>query len=227
MTKPEYAICLLLIIAVIPCAAAVSSKTSNKARMMKSLNNAKQIVLGLRAYAGDHKGSYPTGKNANECLAKVVPLFETEKIFHVKGSAWHGKGKFKDGPDNLWEKSKPKAGKALEPGENAYAYTVGLKDNSPARFPLLASGFSKEVGTYSKDVNKIGGVWGGNKCVTIYADGYGKILELNEDAQAITDVGENLFLEFGGDKKVKMLNPEAPKDSKSSKTKTATKSSGE
>lgn len=201
---------LLVVITIIAILASVSvpvfGTIQRKAKLNKSLQHGKQIALALRAYASDMNGLYPTGANANEALAKIVPDIESEKIFYVAGCAWHGTGKFAMGPDDLWETSEPKQGKALEGGENHYAYATGFNDSTSSRFPLIASGFTQgSVGQYTNDETEPGGVWAGKNCIVIYCDGSGESpkLDAKDDFKYIDGNGTDVFSMKG----LKMVNP--------------------
>jgi len=170
---------LLVVITIIAILASVSvpvfGSIQRKAKLNKSLQHAKQVALALRVYAGDENGLYPGGDTANEAFAELVPELESEKIFYVPGCPWHGSSNSDTarGPDNLWETSEPQ-GQALGPGENHYAYVTGFNDSSPARFPLIASGFTNQTGQYTDVTTEVGGVWEGKNCIVIYCDGSGE-----------------------------------------------------
>jgi len=204
-TIVELIVIVFIIGILVSIAVPVFASIQRKAKLNKSLQQAKQISLGLRVYAADNDGLYPVGMNANEALAEIIDYLETEKIFYVAGSAWHGKGRFSLGPDNMWETSEPKQGKALEAGENHYAYAVGYTDATSARFPLLASGFTKDqVGVYTNNKFAHGGVWEGKNCVVIYCDGSGLAPKLDRQTfKLINETGVDVFTQKG----VKMLNP--------------------
>lgn len=200
---------LLVVITIIAILASVSvpvfSTIQRKGKLSKSLQQAKQIAIGLRSYAGDSGGLYPAGETANKALAEVVPDIESEEIFYVAGCPWHGTGQFLQGPDNLWENSKPQTGMALQAGENHYAYAKGFNDSTSARFPLLASGFtSGQPGTYTDDPTQPGGVWGGKNCVVIYCDGSGDSPKLSDDFKFIDQNDQDVFQMQG----LEMTNPE-------------------
>ena len=96
---------------------------------------------------------------------------------------------------------------ALDAGENALAYNVGLTDHSRASIPLIASGFSETVGVYSRDPLKFGGVWHGARAVVIYCDGSGEIARLNAEGKYIRD-GRNVF---AAGPTMNFVNPKPPK----------------
>ncbi len=172
----------------------------------RALAHSKQIGLALMDYAGDHDGAFPSGPDANRCLAQLVPDMGNEKVFFIRGSAWHGSGRFAGGPDDLYETSTP-AGVALEPGENAVAFNRAARRDSREDMPLLASAFSARIGTYSGDEAELGGVSQGRYTVVIYADGSGATHDLDRDYQVKDDAGNNLFLAPDCD----FVNPALPR----------------
>lgn len=204
---------LLVVITIIAILASVSvpvfSSIQRKAKLNKSLQHAKQIGLALRVYAGDEGGLYPPGSTANEAYGVMVDELESEKIFYVAGCRWHGDSTASTarGPDNLWENSEP-AGVALEAGENHYAYAVGFTDSTSARFPLIASGFSTSVGSYTNELDQPGGVWEGKNCVVIYCDGSGEAPKLDrQDYRLLVDRG-GTEIDIMAQNGVEFVNPE-------------------
>lgn len=204
---------LLVVITIIAILASVSvpvfSSIQRKAKLNKSLQHAKQIGLALRVYAGDEGGLYPPGNSANEAYAALVDELESEKIFYVAGCPWHGDSNSKTarGPDNLWENSEP-AGTALEAGENHYAYAVGFTDSTSARFPLVASGFSTTVGSYTNELSEPGGVWEGKNCVVIYCDGSGEAPKLDRTDYRLLEDRGGQEIDIMNQQGVTFLNPE-------------------
>jgi len=75
-----------------------------------------------------------------------------------------------------------------------------------ARFPLLASGFSSNVGTYSDNKREPGGVWEGDYAIIIWGDFRGEQVELDEQFKYIQDKGGNKIDVFNQDG-VEMVNP--------------------
>lgn len=105
---------------------------AKKSLHIMALQHGKQIALAMRIYESNN-GSYPTGTDANEALGKLVPNIESEKIFFVSNSPWHGTKV----PDDRWETSEPVPGKALAAGENAYSLNRAATSDSPSSTPLL------------------------------------------------------------------------------------------
>ncbi|MEM9479829.1 MAG: type II secretion system protein [Verrucomicrobiota bacterium] len=193
---------LLVVISIIAILATASFPAMNavltNARMNASMQNAVNIHKGLVNYASGSSGLYPDGNTANEALGYLVDDLTSEKPFYVSGDPWHGQT-FAKGPDNLWEFSSP-SGTALEAGENAYAFSVGMSPESDARLPLIASGFTEGgVGTYTNDQTKPGGRWKGKKCVIVYADGKGDTPELDRKSFKLMENGYDVFGQDGVD----------------------------
>ena len=207
MNKAEVSVAVVLglvvLATIIRCP--IYSTVSKKSELHRSLQHAKSIALVLRVYAQDHEGRYPQGDDANRCFAQLVDEIATEKIFYVRGSAWHGSGATAAGPDNLWEQSEP-PGIALDAGENGYAFNRQANDNCREDMPLIASGFSRTIGTYGKKVGQLGGVWAKKKvAIVIYGDGSGETPRLDKNRQ-VTREGKNIFLAPD----CEMLNPALP-----------------
>ncbi|MEM0896636.1 MAG: type II secretion system protein [Verrucomicrobiota bacterium] len=193
---------LLVVISIIAILATASFPAMNavltNARMNASMQNAVNIHKALVNYASGNSGLYPDGKTANEALGYLVDDLTSEKPFFVSGSKWHG-STFAKGPDNLWEFSSP-AGKALEPGENAYAFSVGMSPESDARLPLIASGFTEGgVGRYTNDTTKAGGRWKGKKTVVVYCDGKGDTPDLDRQSFTLKENNIDVFKQDGVD----------------------------
>ena len=116
-------------------------------------------------------------------------------------------GRFASGPDELWGED-GEGGVALEPGENHWAYNNLAADDSPVDAPLIADGFSNQVGRYSTDPNQLGGVWGGRKAIVVFWDYSVKLVPLDQN-QRFTNPKENNRDEFARNG-VEMVNPAKP-----------------
>lgn len=203
---------LLVVISIIAILATASFPAMNavltNARLNASMQNATSIYKSLVNYSAGNSGLYPDGNNANEALGDLVDDLTSERPFYVSGDAWHGKGKFAKGPDNTWEYSDP-PGIALEAGENAYSYSVGMSPESDARLPILASGFTEGgIGKYVNDKEKPGGRWKGKKCVIVYADGTGDTPQLDRRSFTLKDKdGRDVFRQDGVDFKNPLKGP--------------------
>ncbi len=201
---------LLVVITIIAILASVSvpvySSVQRSARLTKSLSQAKGIQIAMYAEWGK-LGYIPDpesgGEDANAYLAPLIRKLKSEEPFFVTGCAWHGRGDTRDGGDNLWETSEPQ-GTALEAGENHYAVNK-LSDFGP-RYPVLASGFTSNVGTYTDKKTEVGGVWEGLDAIIIYGDGKGEQVQLDEQFRFMEDKGGTKIDVFGQEE-VEMVNP--------------------
>jgi len=146
------------------------------------LNNGRQIYLSLRNYAAemDHEGAFPaytdpknrTGlvMNSNDAFEILVPKYLDDKHpFFNERSAWC----------KTTSKNAANANK-IQPGENDWCYVRGLRDRSPARWPLLANAFAPQSTSYVKDRSKPGGVWKGANAIVVWAGGSAEIVETKE-----------------------------------------------
>jgi prepilin-type N-terminal cleavage/methylation domain-containing protein len=137
-----------------------------RGQQTKDLSNAKQIGLGLKLYATDNDGKFPTNVSAqgsNTAFAQLIPTYiPTEKIFYLAKSAWTPKL-----PDEVFTDSAT----TLAAGENNFAYVNDLTDTSNPNYPIIADGFvSGTPGTYTSDETAKGGVWKGKKAIVIRCD---------------------------------------------------------
>lgn len=171
---------LLVVIAIIALLAGVCTPVYQKAVMSgqqtAAMQNARQIGLGLRAYANDFGGAYPTGTNSygqqittsNDAFRSLIPTYiDNEQIFVVTRSL--------DGPkaDNVINPST----EILKAGENHYAYVAGLNSSSNSLWPLVMDGANAQ-GIYSTDEGSLGGVWNGTKAIVINTDSSAHIVPL-------------------------------------------------
>lgn len=207
---------LLVVIAIIAILASVSVPALQNAQISSKRNKAMQeadgIGTALKVFSSDNEGAFPHGDDANQAFAQLFPELGKEDPFFVSGSAWHGKGRFQTGPDNLWgedEDGDGGGGQALEPGENHWAYNDAIADDSGATIPMIADGFSNQVGTYSKDKNDFGGVWRGKKAIVIFADYSAKQVKLDSKSLKYINKKANNRDEFARSG-VEMVNPAKP-----------------
>ena len=169
------------------------------------------VHIGLMQYASDHDGEFPIGEHdSNEALRQLIPRYvEDEKPFYVAGSAWHTApqhGELGPGPDNLIG-DPPDYPRALEEGENHWAYVSGLNNHSDERLPLLADGFSYIVGTYATHPSRRGGVWRGSKAIVTYADGSTRSEFIDPKTLRVLKNGRDLFDPASIPPGTKILNP--------------------
>jgi prepilin-type N-terminal cleavage/methylation domain-containing protein len=107
-----------------------------RARMMQAVNNARQIVIVMKNYAGDNSGNYPDGdkdaqpQTSNDAFRLLFQrgLMEDEKVFTAASSPY-------EGDNNIGEA--PEFEEAVKSGENHWAMTKGLSDSSSGIAPLV------------------------------------------------------------------------------------------
>lgn len=184
---------LLIVISIIALLAGLMLPVYNgvvrKAQRTKILSNAKQIGLALKLYASDNDGSFPSYtlqdgtptntqvSNSNTAFAQLFPLYiKNEKLFYIA----HSKFTLRQ-PDNVIDNPPlDTPAKTLQPGENAFAYVLGLNDTSQSDYPLIANGFSDEKShKYSTDATAYGGVFKGEWSVVIRVDQSGAVLKVD------------------------------------------------
>jgi hypothetical protein len=148
---------------------------AHKAPQMRATNNLRQIIMGLKVYAADHNGEYPTGRTANEAFRQLVQsdIVQDERLFGCPFSPFVPDGEIGEAPDFA---------KAVGPGENHWMLVDGLTDSSLGDAILVfenaldtswppvwdGSGFDK--------VRKRGQAWNGT----------GIIIGLNDNSVMIT-----------------------------------------
>ena len=96
-----------------------------RARQMQATNNCRQIIISLKSYAGDHAGKYPDGATANDAFRQLFKggLLEDERIFSAPNSPYVNDGRL--------------GALALQAGENHWAMTKGLTDDSSGDCPVV------------------------------------------------------------------------------------------
>jgi len=204
---------LLVVIAIIAILAGVSLPVMQNvlisAKRAASMQQARQISLGLKQYASDHGGIYPTGGSldpatgdklpddgtSNDYLRVLLPSYvQMEEVFYVAGSAFCDPSK----PDEVMN-----GDDRLAAGENHWAYIAGQSDTSHPAQPLLADGWADPAsGTYTDQANEPGGVWRGEKAIVIRIDGSADIMTCNAEFQVTgprpgADSPGNLFTASG------------------------------
>ena len=102
----------------------------SKKHQMQATNNARQIIISLKAYAGDHEGKYPEGATANDAFRELIKggQLEDERVFGCLESPFTQDGIIGTAPDFA---------QALQTGENHWAMTKGLTDASSGNCPLV------------------------------------------------------------------------------------------
>jgi prepilin-type N-terminal cleavage/methylation domain-containing protein len=158
---------LLVVISIIAVLAGIAlpvfTAVQIKAHQANDLSNAKQVGLGLRLYASDNSGFFPTSSTtSNAAFQNIVPTYiPTQKIFWLANSIWSTGSHFTEISGTT----------ALQQGQNTYAYVSGLTDSSNTNFPLVADGFvSGTPGTYTTNATVGGGVWKGTKAIVVHVD---------------------------------------------------------
>ncbi|MGB8352695.1 MAG: type II secretion system protein [Chthoniobacteraceae bacterium] len=162
---------LLVVISIIAILAGIAlpvfTSVQTKGNQAKDMSNAKQIGLGLRLYASDNSGYFPTSAQyANSAFTQIVPTYiPTQKIFYLANSGWS------TGNHPVEFSSSG----TLAQGQNNFAYVSGLLDSSNTNYPLLADGFTAGVGptgpgNYNSIQGTQGGVWKGTKAIVVRVD---------------------------------------------------------
>jgi prepilin-type N-terminal cleavage/methylation domain-containing protein len=137
-------------------------------KQTKAANNARQIGLALRLFAGDNDGNYPMEKNSygevivssNDVFRSLVPTYlDNESVVAVGGS--------KAGPSADGDITD--AAHIVAPGENHWAYITGLSSTSNSNWPLIVD-HTDGTGNYTKQEGVLGGTWKGTKAVVIKVD---------------------------------------------------------
>ncbi len=193
---------LLIVVTIIAVLASIALPAFNGVKergdQTKDLSNAKQIALGLRQFAIDNNGQYPSKKPAVDYAdATATPLatgdfsndafwwlfpeggqtgyLQSEQIFAVAGAAYT-----KGNPDNKLDPTNAASRTdSLKAGECAYAYVSGLTDTSNPTFPILADGFTATIGTYDINKSNVGGVWAAKKAIIVFCDASGQIVKVD------------------------------------------------
>ena len=156
------------------------SETTKKADRGRSLARAKQVGLALKLFAGDNDGNYPCSgtpaglkkpATSNAAFAALLPTYtESEEIFGDELSVYQTRK-----PDNVIDpKYTGQPVRTLEPGENVYAYIMGLTDTSNGSCPLVCDG-TDGTGYYTTDATQRGGVGNGVEVIVIRLDCSGLI----------------------------------------------------
>lgn len=189
---------LLVVIAIIAILASIAlpafTGVQKRAKQTKDMSNAKQIVLALKQFAIDNNGVFPANAPAatysagtaltaanvsNDAFWWLFPTYLTdENLFIVGGSHW-----CKAQADNHLDNPPTTRVNTLAPGENAYAYVIGLNDTSNSGFPLVADAFIKGAAapwSYITDNSQPGGVWAGAKGVVAFVDGSAQVMTCND-----------------------------------------------
>lgn len=158
---------LLVVISIIAMLSGIALPAFNnalrEARITRAAGDGRQIFLALKAYASDHEGAFPGAEatNSNEAFRELFPAYiQVEANFAVSSSPVGKRADNKVDP----------ATRALERGENHWAYVAGLSDTSHALWPVIVD-HTDGSGTYTTRETEPGGTWGGRKAIVIRCDG--------------------------------------------------------
>lgn len=106
-----------------------------RANQAAAIGNCKQIAIALKIYAGDHGGKYPDSAEPSPTTSNQAfrilfreDVLRDERLFNCPMSKFQTGGKIGTAPD---------FSEAVEPGENHWAMTKGVTDQSPGSMPLV------------------------------------------------------------------------------------------
>ncbi len=170
---------LLVVITIIAILAGLAlpafTTVQQNARMTQAGNNARQIIITLKAWAGDNQGLYPDfykkdpPQTANDAFRLMIKagLIEDERIFSCPASPFVNDNNIGEGPDYQ---------EALEASENHWCMTKGLSDSASGNAPIV---FENAVATswpptWNCDLAgqpKEGRAWKGGKIIVGLNDG--------------------------------------------------------
>jgi prepilin-type N-terminal cleavage/methylation domain-containing protein len=175
---------LMIVITIIGTLSAVSTPALKvamlNAQQNAAMQNAKSIGLGLRSFAQDSEGTFPTidasgnpYATSNEAFRELLPDYiDSERIFAVKRSAWGSAvdGKIDEPEDRL------------RAGENHFAYISGLLDTSRSDWPLVVDG-TNGSGKYTTKLGEKGGCWEGRKGIVITVGGSAHLIKMEGEGE--------------------------------------------
>lgn len=145
-----------------------------KARQLQASNNARSIIITMKAYAGDHDGKYPDAdasnpRTANEAFRALVKagLLDDERVFGAPNSSVNPDNNIGEAPDYA---------DAVMAGENCWALTKGLSDSDKGSLPLIFQAPNSAAWPLTWDADNasktLGGkVWRGGKVIIGRNDG--------------------------------------------------------
>ncbi len=186
-----------------------------------ALKQAYQIHQALFAYAEGHDGHFPSNDYAGNSVTDSntafrqlfsADLIDTEDVFFVKGSAWHGK---LTAPDLKIGTEETHFSEALSAGENHWSYVKNLTtDGDDINTPLLMDGgVLGHPGQWTADPTQLGGVWKGKFAITARTGGSVKVTDLGADL-IVKDLKDGQLLDIFraayGTKPENCLNPLPP-----------------
>ena len=190
---------LLVVIAIIAILASIALPVFSSVQ-----ERGKQIALGLKQFAVDHNGVFPTkkpdvvstdydagvtplgtGDFSNDAFWWLFPTYLTsEDIFSVGGSAWSP-----NPPNNILDAPTDTARvNTLGLGECGYEYITSLQDTANPQFPLImdaGTAAGEADVTYTNVQTAKGGLWRGKKAIVIFVDGSGQVSTVNDQTSAV------------------------------------------
>ena len=158
---------LLVVISIIAMLVGIAATGLNQSllngKITRATGDARQIFLAVKMYAADHDGAFPGAEasNSNEAFRELFPAYmQAEVNFAVPNSPVGKRADNKIDPPS----------RALERGENHWAYVAGLNDTSHPMWPLIVD-HTDGSGHYTTRENEPGGTWRGSKAIVIRCDG--------------------------------------------------------
>ena len=132
---PQIAVVVFVVVALIGALVPTFNSVARKSNQAVTAGNCKQIIMALRLYAEEHGGTYPdtdsseppTSNDAFHVLF-TERILDDERVFGAKLSPFVPNNIIGDAPDFP---------KALEPGENHWAMTKGVKESGNPLAPLV------------------------------------------------------------------------------------------
>lgn len=191
----------IVISALVPTYNSVSAKSIHAV----TVGNCKQLIVALRIYAEENNGKYvdahasePSTSNAAFHGLFTARILDDERIFGAKASPFV--------PDNIIGDA-PDFPKALEPGENHWAMTKGVKDSSNPLTPLVfenpaSPGWPPSWNAEAAGKQVKGRAWRGGKIVVGFSDSNVRAIQL-EPAKGASALpareadGKNVFTRAG------------------------------
>ena len=162
---------------------APSSRQSHS-NVTLGISNCRLIEIALWSYSHDHNGKYPDAaiehpRTSNEVFRKLIAggYLENERVFGCPKSLAAPDGNIGQAPDFL---------EAVKAGENHWAMTKGLTDDSPPEVPFVFE--NPAVATWppkwNADAVKAplpGRVWSGGRVIVGLHDGSANLMQLESD----------------------------------------------
>ncbi|MDB6119390.1 MAG: Prepilin-type N-terminal cleavage/methylation protein [Verrucomicrobiaceae bacterium] len=145
------------------------NEVHERSQQMWATSYCRQIVISLKGYASEHGGRYPKGANANEAFRELFKggWLEDEAVFGCPKSPFVADEDIGKAPDFA---------KALQPGENHWAMTKEITDETAGNCPLVfenpaVASWPPQWDSSLVQVAKPGRVWAGQTIVIGRNDG--------------------------------------------------------